>query len=130
MLARAARIFGGIYLLVGILGFIPFLSTPMGDASMGGMRLLLGIFPINPLHNIVHLAVGVAGLGLARSAANARVYFRTLAVVYGLLAVFGLIPATSTVFGLVPIGSWDVGLHALTAIVAGYFGWSAVTSEA
>jgi hypothetical protein len=117
-------IFGIIYLAVGILGFVPGLSSTMPDAGMDGMSLLLGIFPINPLHNIVHILVGIVGIAVARNAANAQTYFKALAVVYGLLTVLGLIPATSTVFGLVPIGSWDIALHGATAVVAAYFGWS------
>lgn len=120
MITRAAQIFGVVYLLVGILGFVPALSWS-SDAM--GMSLLLGLFPVNAVHNVVHVAVGIAGLAVAGNLGNARIYFRVLAVVYGLLTVLGLIPATSTVFGLVPIGSWDVALHAATAVAAVYFGW-------
>lgn len=127
MIRRAAQIFGAIYLLVGILGFIPALS--FGTDAMG-MPLLLGLFPINALHNIVHIAIGLLGFAMAGSLGNARTYFRALAVVYGLLAVLGLIPATNTVFGLVPIGGLDVALHALTAVIAAYLGWSMATAEA
>lgn len=129
MIRNAARIFGGIYLLVGILGFVPGLTAPMPGATMGGMSLLLGLFPINPLHNIVHIIIGIGGLVVAGNLANARAYFKSLAVVYGLLTILGLIPATSNVFGLVPLGSWDIGLHLITAVAAAYFGWSASESE-
>ncbi len=111
-------------MLVGILGFVPGLAQPSAD--MPGMSMLLGIFPINALHNIVHILIGIGGLATAGSFANARAYFKTIAVVYGLLTVLGLIPATSTVFGLVPIGGADVALHAVSAIIAAYFGWMAV----
>ena len=50
-------------------------------------------------------------------------YARTVAVIYGVLTVLGLIPATSTTFGLVPIYGNDVWLHAGLAIVAAYFGF-------
>lgn len=96
---------------------------------MGGMSLLLGLFPINPLHNIVHILVGVVGLAVGGSLTNSRVYFKALAIVYGLLTVLGLIPATTNVFGLVPLGSWDIGLHLVTALFALYFGWMATESE-
>ncbi|MDP9017474.1 MAG: DUF4383 domain-containing protein [Candidatus Eremiobacteraeota bacterium] len=127
MVQNAARIFGIVYLLIGVLGFVPGLVTPMSDPGMGGMGLLLGLFPINALHNIVHILVGIGGLALAGSLGGARSYFKALAIVYGLLTVLGLIPATSTVFGLVPLGSWDIGLHLVTAALAGYFGFVAVS---
>ncbi len=127
MIRTAARVFGIIYLLVGILGFVPGLSQPMNDATMGGMSLLLGLFPVNPLHNVVHIVVGLAGILVAGTFSNSRVYFKTLAIVYGLLTVLGLIPATTNVFGLVPLGSWDIGLHLVTAIVAAYFGWAVIS---
>lgn len=128
MIRTAARIFGIIYLLVGILGFIPALAPP--DATMPGMSMLLGLFPINAFHNVVHLVVGLVGLGIAGSLTNARAYFKALAVVYGLLTILGLIPATNTLWGLCPLQGWDIALHAVTAIAAIYFGWSAVEAAA
>jgi hypothetical protein len=50
-------------------------------------------------------------------------YFRAVAVIYGLLTVLGLLPATNTTFGLIPIYGNDVWLHAVLALVAAYFGW-------
>lgn len=129
MIRTAARVLGAVYLLVGILGFIPGLTTPMAATTMGGMSLLLGLFPVNLLHNIVHIVVGLAGLIVGGSFANSRSYFRTLAVVFGLLTILGLIPATTNVFGLVPLGSWDIGLHLVTTAVAVYFGWMSLPSE-
>ena len=58
-----------------------------------------------------------------RSYGGARTYFRAVAIIYGLLTVLGLLPATNTTFGLVPIYGNDVWLHALLALVAAYFGW-------
>jgi hypothetical protein len=84
---------------------------------------LLGLFPINLLHNLVHLLVGIWGLAGARSFAGALGFARGLAIFYGLLVVLGLIPGTDTLFGLVPIHSHDVWLHALSAAVAAYFGF-------
>ena len=54
-----------------------------------------------------------------------RVYARSVAVIYGLLAIMGLIPGLNTVFGLVPIHGHDVWLHLLIAAPAAYFGWAA-----
>lgn len=122
-----ARVFGIVYILVGILGFVPpLLGAPPASPAVSFTTSygdLLGIFPVNALHSIVHILVGVAGLAAAGSVAGARGYARGLAIVYGLLTILGLIPATSTVFGLIPIFGADIALHALSALIAAYFGW-------
>ena len=132
MVRTFALIFGIIYVLVGILGFIPGLSTHPADMPHltveSGHGYLLGYFPINILHNIVHLIIGLWGLLASRSVSGASLYAKVLAVAYGLLAILGLIPATSTTFGLIPIGGYDVVLHALSALVAAYFGFVAKDS--
>lgn len=112
-----ALVFGVVYLLVGLLGFT-------ASASMAAAPLL-GLFPVNLLHNLVHILIGLWGLASYRSATGAITYARGLAILYALLTILGLIPATNTLFGLVPIYGADVVLHALTAIIAAYFGWVA-----
>jgi hypothetical protein len=84
----------------------------------------LGLFPVNVLHNIVHILFGIWGLAAARSLDAARTYARVVAIAYAALTVLGLIPATNTVFGLVPIYGHDVWLHALLAAAAAYFGFA------
>lgn len=127
MVRKFAMIVGIIYLLVGILGFVPgMVHPPATSADLvvdEGHGRLLGIFPINWAHNVVHLAIGIWGLVAARSFAGAVGYSRGLAIIYGLLAVLGMIPATNTLFGLAPIYGHDVWLHAGTALVAAIFGW-------
>jgi len=85
---------------------------------------LLGLFPVNLLHTLVHLVIGMWGVLAWRSYSSSRTYAQSLAVIYAILTVLGLIPLTSTMFGLVPLFSHDVWLHALTALVAAYFGFS------
>ena len=126
-LGLLARIFAVAFLLAGILGFVPSLaqSAPMSaHLVVGTTALLLGIFPINVLHNIVHIIVGLWGLGAGRSYGGARSYFRALAVFYALLVILGLIPLTDTFFGMIPIFGYDVWLHGVTAVVAGYLGYA------
>jgi hypothetical protein len=129
-----ALISGAIYVLIGILGFIPGLVAAPGTAPdlvvNANYGYLMGLFPINLLHNIVHLAVGVWGLASYRSYSGARTYGRGLAIFYGLLAVMGLIPVLNTTFGLIPIFSHDVWLHALTALIAAYFGFKSTPDAA
>lgn len=123
-----ARVFGVIFLLVGIVGFIPGITPPHShpdvifDAYLG---LELGLFPVNLLHNLVHVAFGVWGLAAGLSYAASCVYFRSVAVIYALLAVIGLIAAANlhTTFGLIPLYGNDVWLHALLAAAAAYFGF-------
>lgn len=125
-LRNFARVYGIAFLAIGLSGFVPGLSpahSHPGLAVEAGSALALGLFPVNVLHNLFHLLFGAWGLFASRSAAGARAYGKGVAIIYGLLTVMGLIPATDTTFGLVPIGGNDVWLHALLAGVAGYFGF-------
>ncbi|MDB5697767.1 MAG: hypothetical protein JWN69_571 [Alphaproteobacteria bacterium] len=123
-----ALVFGIIFVIVGIAGFIPGLSQMphaehpqlQVDAYYG---LLLGLFPVNILHNIVHILFGVWGLAAYRSLGGARLYARGVAVIYALVAIAGLVPGLNTGFGLVPLFGNDVWLHALLALAGAYFGW-------
>ena len=129
MTARNFSLIIGIaFLAAGVLGFVPALLSPAPESApplgiTGSYGYLLGLFPVNFMHNLVHLAIGAWGIAASRSAGGARAYSKVLAVFYGLLAVMGLIPALNTMFGLVPIHGHDVWLHAVTAIAAAYFGW-------
>src|SRR6185503_14926775 len=124
-----ALIFGIAYLAAGLLGMIPAaLMPPPPDAPPTTFTLLygylLGLFPVNVLHSAVHIAIGAWGLSAWREdATNAKVFARSLAVLYGVLAVMGLIPGMSTLFGMLPVHGHDVWLHAGTAAIAAYFGW-------
>jgi len=122
-----ALIFGIVFLAVGVAGFIPSLVQPAegGAMNMHGqdMGMLLGMFPVNLYHNLVHVLFGLWGLAASRSAGGALTYARGVAAIYALLTVLGLIPATDTAFGLVPLYGNDVWLHGAIAIVAAYFGW-------
>jgi len=80
---------------------------------------LLGLFPVNLMHNVVHIAVGAWGIFSSGSIAASRLFGRGLAILYGLLTILGLIPAIYTLFGIAPIFGHDVWLHALSALVAG-----------
>ena len=122
-----ALIFGIVFLAVGVLGFVPGMVQPsMGDHDVSMTQNygdLLGLFPVNLLHNIVHVLFGLWGILAYKSLAGARTYFRAVAIIYALLTVMGLVPALNTTMGLIPIYGNDVWLHALLALVAAYFGW-------
>lgn len=120
---------GIVYLLVGLMGLLGLgLAQPLANDPTLAINTqygrLLGLFPVNVLHNIVHLAIGAWGLASYRSFSGARAFARGLAILYALLAIMGLLPAPiSTTFGLIPIFGNDVWLHAATAAVAAYFGF-------
>lgn len=119
---------GVLYLLVGVLGFLPpFVPPPpvtAPDVSVeSGYGHLFGLFPVNALHNLVHVAIGLWGVIAFRDMLEARRFARGLTLLYAGLAVMGLIPVLKTFFGLIPLYGHDVWLHALTAAVGAYFGW-------
>lgn len=118
---------GVLYVIIGVLGFFPTLLTaPIGAPELavdGIYGYLFGLFPINSLHNIVHLAVGIWGILAYRRYASARTYSKSLAIFYGVLAIMGFFPILRTTFGLIPIYGNDIWLHALTALIAAYFGF-------
>jgi hypothetical protein len=121
-----ALVFGIVFLLVGVAGFIPaLLQPPQGGAMAPGMHhmLLLGMFPVNPVHNIVHLLFGLWGLAASRAGGQALMYARGVAIIYAVLTVAGLIPRLDDLFGLCPLYGNNIWLHAALAVVAAYFGW-------
>jgi hypothetical protein len=107
--------FGAIYLLVGIVGF--FITGFENFASSGHDAMLL-VFAINPLHNIVHILIGVLGLALSRTLAGARTFGLILAVGYGLAFVYGVI-AVGKDWDILNINWADNILHIASAVVGG-----------
>ena len=91
---KAAAAIGAVFLLVGILGFIPGITTGYGAMEMAGHRsdaMLLGIFEVSVLHNLVHLLFGVAGLAMARTWNGARSYLIGGGAIYLVLWLYGLL---------------------------------------
>jgi len=127
-IATFALFLGLAYISAGVLGLVPAALQPApADAPPTRYTALygylLGLFPVNALHTIVHLGIGIWGVMGWRRIASPKFFARATAIFYGLLAVLGLIPGVNTLFGLLPIHGHDVWLHAGTAIVAAYFGW-------
>lgn len=105
--------FGIVLTLVGILGFVPGITS-------GG--LLLGIFMVDPLHNIVHLVSGLLALGAVwmwRS--YLKLYFQVFGVVYALVTVIGFFDPT--LFGLMMVNMADNLLHVVIAAAALWAGF-------
>jgi hypothetical protein len=84
---------------------------------------VLGVFPSNLVLSAVHLATGVWGIFAWRHVTNPQTFARVLAILYGVLAVMGLIPQLRTGLGMLPLHGADIWLHAVTAGVASYFAW-------
>jgi len=101
-----AKVFGWIFLLVGILGFVP------GITSSGH---LLGIFEVNTLHNIIHIATGVFALIFANSAP--KQYFKVFGIVYLIVTIVGFVQG-DTVLGLIGVNLADNLLHLVISVVA------------
>ncbi len=125
-LARTvALVLGAVYVVVGILGFIPGITRETNTVQdmESATGLLLGIFPINLLHNVVHLVIGAALLYGSTARDNAIMVSRVVGVVYLLVGLLGFVAPDT--FGLMPIGGADIFLHLLTAAVLLYIGFAA-----
>ena len=118
---RAALIFGVVFMLVAILGFLTSRGNMEADPQMADK--VLGLFPVNLLHNFVHLIFGIWGVAASNSFAGARAYGRIGGVVYLLLAVLGVVAPNG--FGMVPLGGNDIWLHALLGIGLAAIGFTA-----
>jgi hypothetical protein len=123
-----ALIAGIVYLGLGILGLIPAaLVPPPLDAPPANFTLLygylLGLFPVNLLHSLLNIVVGAWGLAAWSGRQSSISFSRGVAVLFGLLAVMGMMPMLNTMLGMMPLHGNDVWLHGITAVMAAYFGW-------
>ncbi len=109
-----AAVFGVAFLAVGILGFIPGITTQYGDLGWAGPdsnAQLFGVFGVSVLHNLVHLASGVLGLACARTARAATWYLLAGGAVYLLLWLYGVSVDEQSSANFVPLNSADDWLH-------------------
>jgi hypothetical protein len=110
----ATMFVGVVFLLVGILGFVPGITTNYGALKFAGHdsnAQLLGLFDVSILHNIVHMLFGVAGLALAKTWDGARSYLVYGGVIYLALFVYGVIFHGSSSANFVPVNWADNVLH-------------------
>jgi hypothetical protein len=109
-----AAVVGAVFLLVGILGFVPGITADydmMEFAGHDSHTQLFGVFDVSVLHNIVHLLFGLAGLALARTHTTARWYLVGGGVIYLVLWLYGLVIDKTSDANFVPVNDADDWLH-------------------
>jgi hypothetical protein len=110
-----AALVGAVFLIVGIAGFIPGITTHLYGglhfAGHTGSSQLLGIFHVSVLHNLVHLAFGIAGLALSRTWETARTFLIGGGIIYLVLWLYGLVIDKSSSANFVPLDTADNWLH-------------------
>lgn len=128
-LARTvALVLGVVYVIVGVLGFIPDLVTGAAPENMPSADgNLLGIFPVNAVHNVVHLVIGAALLYGATGTAAAILVSRVVGIVYIVVGLLG-IPFPNG-FDLLPLGGADILLHLATGAVLLAIGFMPAAAE-
>jgi hypothetical protein len=115
MLKTIAIIYGIVFLIIGILGFLPTISPE---------QHLIGIFRINAAHNIVHLLTGIIAIGVGLKDARASsIFFRIFGVIYLIVAILGFYYVNEPIFGIIANNMADAWLHVLIAIVTLYLGF-------
>ncbi|MEH0420646.1 DUF4383 domain-containing protein [Streptomyces sp. B21-083] len=116
---QASLLVGVVFLLVGILGFIPGITThydTMTFASHESGAELLGLFQVSVLHNLVHLAFGVAGVAMARTASGAGTFLLAGGAIYLVLWLYGLFVGHDSAANFVPLNTADNRLHFVLAL--------------
>jgi Domain of unknown function (DUF4383) len=108
MVKTLGMLFGIVFLAVGILGFVPGVTTTGAD----GMPMLLGIFMVNTVHSIVHIASGVVFLLASMAGAGAAsLWFKLFGLVYAVVAVLGFMTPNGLLLGLISNNPADTWLH-------------------
>jgi hypothetical protein len=118
-LQSVAMLVGIVFLLVGILGFIPGITTNFDDITFAGNDSgaeLLGIFQVSILHNLVHGLFGIVGVFLARTFEGARTFLIGGGVIYLLLALYGIVVGSDSGANFVPLNGADHVLHVLLGV--------------
>jgi arginine exporter protein ArgO len=113
-LQTAAMAVGAVFLLVGVLGFVPGITSNYGSMQFAGHEseaMLLGIFQVSILHNIVHLLFGIAGLAMAKTFDGAKTFLVGGGAIYLVLWLYGLVIGHESAANFVPLNTADNWLH-------------------
>ncbi len=117
---KTALVAGIVFLIVGIAGFIPGLThgtEHLAGAGADSEAHLLGVFQVSVLHNIVHLAYGIAGVAVAARASASRAYLIWGGVIYFVVFLYGLFAVGNEQLNFIPVNGADNWLHLVLAIV-------------
>ncbi|MBP3035711.1 DUF4383 domain-containing protein [Arthrobacter sp. zg-ZUI100] len=117
---RASWYFGLVFIVIGVLGFVPGITGNYEALYFSGYTseaVLLGVFQVSILHNIVHLIFGFLGLIMARTHSLARIYLIGGGIVYLLLFIYGLMVPHHSESNFVPVNTADNWLHLILAVV-------------
>jgi hypothetical protein len=122
MVKSAAILFGVVFLAIGILGFVPGITTN---------DMLLNIFHVNPAHSVVHILSGVVALLCGMSGAGAsRVYFQIFGIVYGIIAILGFVQGNALLLGYISNNTANTWLHVVIAVVSLFLGFGTARETA
>jgi hypothetical protein len=112
---KLAAVFGVVFILLAIIGFLAPGGMAMQPTDPATAAKALGYFPVNLLHNIVHLLFGIWALAASRSWGGSKQFYVWGGTIYLVLTIAAFISPDG--FGLVPLGGADIGLHCVLAIV-------------
>jgi len=112
---KLAAVFGVVFIIIAIIGFLAPGGMSMQPTDPATAAKVLGLFPVNLLHNIVHLVFGIWGLAASRSWGGSKQFFVWVGILYAILTVVGFLSPNG--FGYVPLAGADIGLHCVLAIV-------------
>jgi len=118
-LQTAALVVGLVFLLIGVLGFIPGITANYDMLQAAGHESgakLFGVFQVSVLHNIIHLLFGVAGVLLARTWSGARGFLIWGGIIYLVILVYGLVVDQASGANFVPINTADNWLHLVLGV--------------
>ncbi|UKA68529.1 DUF4383 domain-containing protein [Arthrobacter sp. FW306-05-C] len=110
---------GAVFVLVGILGFIPGITTNYSQMTYAGHdsgAMLLGIFQVSILHNVVHLLLGAAGLLMARTDVQSKYYLIGGGILYLVIWLYGLFIDQASGANFIPVNTADNWLHAALGV--------------
>jgi len=115
VIQKLAAGFGVALILLAIVGFVTPGGMYMQPSDPAMAARALGMFPVNLLHNVVHLLLGVWGLAAYKSWSGSRSFFIWSGVIFAALTVLAFVSPSG--FGLAPLAGPDIGLHCLLAIL-------------
>lgn len=114
-----ALTFAIVFVVIGVLGFIPGITTDFAALGMAGhesQAMLFGVFQVSVLHNVVHLALGLVGLWFAGFPRTAAGYLVWGGVIYAVIWVYGLFVGQDSTANFVPLNQADNWLHLVLAV--------------